>query len=64
VFSSLIRDFFVNFFANLGGALVGVWLAFWLDRLRARRESKGGTDVFYVAAGSSWAISAHTSRAI
>jgi uncharacterized membrane protein YccC len=38
--NNLVQDFSVNFFANLGGALVGVWLAFWLDRRRARRESK------------------------
>jgi uncharacterized membrane protein YccC len=38
--NNLIRDFLVNFVANLGGALLGVLLAFWLDRLRGRRESK------------------------
>jgi hypothetical protein len=37
----LLPDFVVNFVANLGGAMFGVLLAFWLDRRRARRESKG-----------------------
>lgn len=33
------RDFWVNFLANLGGALVGVWLAFWIERRRSRRDA-------------------------
>ena len=33
-------DFAANFLANLCGALFGVLLAFWIDRLRARRESR------------------------
>jgi hypothetical protein len=34
------RDFAVNFVANLGGAMIGVLLAFWIERFRARREAK------------------------
>ncbi len=34
------RDFAVNFFANLGGAMVGVLLAFWIERVRARRDAR------------------------
>lgn len=34
------REFAVNFFANLGGAMVGVLLAFWIERVRARRDSR------------------------
>ena len=33
------RDFWVNFLGNLGGALVGVWLAFWIERRRSRRDA-------------------------
>lgn len=33
------HDFWVNFLANLGGALVGVWLAFSIERRRSRREA-------------------------
>jgi hypothetical protein len=33
------RDFAVNFFANLGGALAGVLLAFWIERRIARRSA-------------------------
>lgn len=33
------RDFAVNFFANLGGALFGVLLAFWIERRIARRTA-------------------------
>ena len=34
------HDFWVNFLANLGGALVGVWLAFWIERRRSRRDAE------------------------
>jgi len=34
------REFAVNFFANLGGAMVGVLLAFWVERVRARRDAR------------------------
>jgi hypothetical protein len=34
------RAFAVNFVANLGGAMGGVLLAFWIERFRARRETK------------------------
>ena len=34
------REFAVNFFANLGGAMVGVLLAFWIERVRARRDAR------------------------
>ena len=34
------REFAVNFFANLGGAMVGVLLAFWVERFRARRDAR------------------------
>jgi membrane associated rhomboid family serine protease len=34
------REFTVNFFANLGGAMIGVFLAFWFERVRARREAR------------------------
>jgi uncharacterized membrane protein YccC len=33
------RDLWVNFLANLGGALIGVWLAFWVERRRSRRDA-------------------------
>jgi hypothetical protein len=33
------RDFAINFFANLGGALAGVLLAFWIERRIARRNA-------------------------
>jgi hypothetical protein len=32
-------DFLVNFLANLGGALCGVLLAFWIERRRVRRNA-------------------------
>jgi hypothetical protein len=34
------REFAVNFFANLGGAMAGVLLAFWIERVRARRDAR------------------------
>jgi hypothetical protein len=34
------RAFAVNFVANLGGAMGRVLLAFWIERFRARRETK------------------------
>jgi hypothetical protein len=34
------REFAVNFFANLGGAMAGVLLAFWIERLRTRRDAR------------------------
>ena len=34
------REFGVNFFANLGGAMVGVLLAFWIARVRARCDAR------------------------
>lgn len=34
------REFAVNFFANLGGAMAGVLLAFSIERVRARRGSR------------------------
>jgi len=34
------RDFAVNFVANLGGAMIGILLAFWIERFRSRRETK------------------------
>ena len=34
------REFAVNFVANLGGAMVGVLLAFWIERVRARRDAR------------------------
>jgi hypothetical protein len=34
------REFAVNFFANLGGAMAGVLLAFWVERVRARRDAR------------------------
>ena len=34
------REFAVNFFANLGGAMAGVLLAFWIERIRARRDAR------------------------
>ncbi|HET6889824.1 MAG TPA: hypothetical protein VFH31_01875 [Pyrinomonadaceae bacterium] len=34
------REFAVNFFANLGGAMFGVWLAFWIERKRVRRNDR------------------------
>jgi hypothetical protein len=34
------REFAVNFFANLGGAMAGVLLAFWIERVRARRDAQ------------------------
>ena len=34
------RDFVVNFVANLGGAMIGILLAFWIERFRSRRETK------------------------
>jgi hypothetical protein len=34
------REFAVNFVANLGGAMVGVLLAFWIERCRARRDAQ------------------------
>jgi len=34
------RDFVVNFVANLGGAMIGILLAFWIERFRSRREIK------------------------
>jgi hypothetical protein len=34
------RDFSINFFANLGGALFGVLLAFWIERIIARRSDR------------------------
>jgi hypothetical protein len=37
---NLFTDFGVNFFANLGGALFGVLLAFLIERHLARHESK------------------------
>jgi hypothetical protein len=37
---SFARDFSVNFLANLGGALIGVLLAFRLDRRRGRNENQ------------------------
>jgi hypothetical protein len=36
----LNRDFWVNFVANLGGAMAGVLLAFWIERRRARRDAQ------------------------
>lgn len=33
------RDLWVNFLANLSGALIGVWLAFWIERKRSRRDA-------------------------
>ena len=33
-------DFLGNFVANLSGAMFGVLLAFWIDRLRARRDDR------------------------
>ena len=32
-------DFLVNFIANIGGALCGVLLAFWIERCRVRRNA-------------------------
>jgi hypothetical protein len=34
------REFAVNFLANLGGAMAGVLLAFWIERVRARRDAR------------------------
>lgn len=34
------REFAVNFVANLGGAMAGVLLAFWFERIRARRGAR------------------------
>jgi hypothetical protein len=34
------REFVVNFVANLGGAMVVVLLAFWIERCRARRDAQ------------------------
>jgi hypothetical protein len=34
------RAFAVNFVANLGGAMGGVLLAFWIERFRARRDAQ------------------------
>jgi hypothetical protein len=33
------QDFLVNFVANLGGALCGVLLAFWIEYRRTRRDT-------------------------
>lgn len=33
------KDFLTNFFANLGGALFGVWLGFWIERRRAKHSA-------------------------
>jgi hypothetical protein len=34
------REFAVNFLANLGGAMAGVLLAFWIERFRVRRDAR------------------------
>jgi len=34
------REFAVNFVANLGGAMAGVLLAFWIERIRARSDAQ------------------------
>jgi hypothetical protein len=34
------RDFAINFLANLGGAMAGVLLAFWIERFRTRRDAQ------------------------
>jgi hypothetical protein len=34
------RDFAINFIANLGGAMIGVLLAFSIERFRAHRDAK------------------------
>jgi hypothetical protein len=34
------REFAANFVGNLGGAMGGVLLAFWIERIRARREAR------------------------
>jgi hypothetical protein len=34
------REFAINFFANLAGAMVGVLLAFWVERFRTRRDAR------------------------
>src|SRR5207248_4252329 len=34
------RDFAINFVANLAGAMIGILLAFWIERFRSRRETK------------------------
>jgi hypothetical protein len=35
-----VMDFLGNFVANLSGAMFGVLLAFWIDRLRVRRDDR------------------------
>ena len=51
------REFAVNFLANLGGAMAGVLLAFWIECVRARRDAQTATDELSEHLSLSWRTS-------
>ena len=54
------REFAVNFLANLGGAMAGVLLAFWIECVRARRDTQTATDELSEHLSLSWRTSSRS----